>query len=59
MDVTVDIILTVNGGDEVSRAVADSPAVLGFETGRAAARARTLTDCPAVSAFFRMVRSHD
>jgi len=33
MDVT-DVILTVNGGDEISRAVADSPALLGFETGR-------------------------
>lgn len=30
----VDVVLTVNGGDEISRAVADSPALLGFETGR-------------------------
>ena len=31
---TVDVILTVNGGDELSRAIADSPALLGFETSR-------------------------
>lgn len=31
---TVDVVLTVNGGGEISRAVAESPALLGFETGR-------------------------
>lgn len=30
----VDVVMTVNGGKEISRAVDDSPALIGFETGR-------------------------
>lgn len=30
----VDVILTVNGGGDLSRAIEDSPALLGYETGR-------------------------
>lgn len=31
---SIDVIMTVNGGAEISRAVAASPALLGYETGR-------------------------